>query len=134
MKNKENVKKNKTNAAPTIVATVSKTPVAPQVIVKEPEEPKEVILVNEPRVIQAYWHKACKDIKKSTKTTLKVEEHLRLTDGKVEILINDVPTQTSVYSLKRGNRIYYLYDVTPSDIVKAEKVAKEKLANATVTV
>ena len=67
MKNKENVKKNKTNAAPTIVATVSKTPVAPQVIVKEPEEPKEVILVNEPRVIQAYWHKACKDIKKSTK-------------------------------------------------------------------
>jgi hypothetical protein len=121
--------------------TLNQTPTNEEVVKEVLEEPKEdvkvqeeVVIVSEPRVVQAFWHKACKDVKKSTKTTLKSDEHLRLTDGRVEILINEVPTQTSVYSLKRGNRIYYLYDVTPQDIVKAELVAKEKLAKATLTV
>jgi hypothetical protein len=111
------------------------TPEEPKGDVKE--EPKDII--NEtPRKVKIYWHKACNDEKKITNTTLKVDEYLRITDGKVTVpapTADDANATVTlpVYSLKRGNRIYYLTDVTPSDIVKAEKVAKEKLANATPT-
>ena len=109
------------------------TPMEPQDNV-EGEKPKEDVKPIEDRKILAYHHKACADPKKATNTTLKSTEHLRSTDGKVTKDVDGTPTIFPVYSLKRGNRIYYVLDVTPQDIVKAETIAKEKLANATVTV
>ena len=112
--------------------------VAPQEIVNTPivkdpvEEAQEI--VND-RKVRVYWHKQCSNIKESTLTTLYAKETLKLTDGKVSIPSEENQEELiikDVYSLKRGKRIYYLFDVTPQDIVKAEaeavKVALEKTA------
>jgi len=98
------------------------------------KEAEELISKQTDRALTVFWHKACKE-GKVTKTTLYAKETLRKTDSSV-ILPNpeykdqettpDVsPTITKdVYSLKRNKRIYYLHDVTPTDILKAQK-AKE---------
>ena len=111
------VKAEPLNETLTVTETVTETlePIVnetPMEIVKEPLEEL-------PRPVKVFWHKRCIDEKKTTKTTLKPHEVLTLTDGTVTIEEKLVP----VYSLKRGKRIYYLIDVTPSDIVKA---AQEK--------
>ena len=98
------------------------------------KEAQELISKQTDRSLTVFWHKACKE-GKVTKTTLYAKETLRKTDSSV-ILPNpeykdqettpDVsPTITKdVYSLKRNKRIYYLHDVTPTDILKAQ-MAKE---------
>jgi len=89
-------------------------------VVNEPLEPIVEEKPEEPRSVLVYWHKSCSNVKKTTKTTLKVNEILRLTDATVTIDEKIVP----VYSLKRNKRIYYLIDVTPNDIVKAASEKK----------
>ena len=90
-------------------------------VVNEPLEPIVEEKPEEPRSVLVYWHKECSNVKKTTKTTLKPNETLRLTDKVLTIEEKPVP----VYSLKRNKRIYYLIDVTPSDIAKAA-LAKQK--------
>jgi len=119
-------------------ATNTSLTVAPQEIVNTPivkdpvEEAQEI--VND-RKVRVYWHKHCSNVKESTLTTLYAKETLKLTDGKVSIPSEENQDELvikNVYSLKRGKRIYYLFDVTPQDIVKAEaeavKVVLEKTA------
>jgi len=94
-------------------------------VVNEPSEPivevpSEPIVEEKPREVRVFWHKRCTNDKKTTKTTLKSHEILRLTDATVTIDEKIVP----VYSLKRNKRIYYLIDVTPNDIVKAASEKK----------
>ncbi len=137
---KEIVKANTSNEVVTENPIVEETLTAPQDPVKEAQE-----IVND-RKVKVFWHKACINEKESTLTTLKKEELLKKTDGKVSVPSAENPEELiikDVYSLKRGKRIYYLHDVTPQDIVRAEaeavkkaqeaaaeKAAKEKLESA----
>ena len=109
----------------------STTPV--DVIVTEiPDPVKEAQEIIQNRQVKVFWHKECLNDKKSTLTTLKAEETLRKTDAKVSVPDPKDPSKSltlDVYSLKRNKRIYYLYDVTPQDIVRAEQEAINK-ANA----
>lgn len=113
--------------------TVTETP-----IVKEPQEepivgetPKDPVkeaqeIIND-RKVKVFWHKACTNEKESTLTTLKKDEVLKNTGAKVSVPSeNGENIIKDVYSLKRGKRIYYLYDVTPQDIVRAEAEAVKK--------
>ena len=99
------------------------------------KEAQELISKQTDRSLTVFWHKVCTDPKKVTKTTLYANETLKKTDGTVTLpnpLFKDAETTPDepltitkdVYSLKRGKRIYYLHDVTPTDILKA-KLAKE---------
>ena len=113
---------------------LTETPIVKETpVVKDPVEEAQEI-VND-RKVKVFWHKQCTNVKESTLTTLYAKETLKITDGKVSVPSEENPEELvikNVYSLKRGKRIYYLYDVTPQDIVKAEqeavKVALEKTA------
>ena len=137
---KENVKAETSNE------TVTETPIVkePQEepIVKEPQEepivgetPKDPVkeaqeIIND-RKVKVFWHKACINEKESTLTTLKKDEVLKKTDAKVSVPSeNGENIIKDVYSLKRGKRIYYLHDVTPQDIVRAEAEAVKKAQEA----
>ena len=111
--------------------------------VKDPVKEAQEI-VND-RKVRVFWHKACVNEKETTLTQLKASETLKKTDAKVSLTNpefvdaektpNELPTIIKdVYSLKRGKRIYYLHDVTPTDITRAEeqavKIANEKAAEA----
>ena len=99
------------------------------------KEAQELVSKQTDRPLTVFWHKVCSDPKKITKTTLYAKETLKKTDGSVTLpnpSFKDAETTPEepltitkdVYSLKRGKRIYYLHDVTPTDILKA-KIAKE---------
>jgi len=101
------------------------------------KEALELISKQGDRSVKVFHHKRCTDEKATTKTTLKATETLKLTDGTTsrpnplykdaETTPNETPTITMpVYSLKRNKRIYYVIDVTPTDILKAQ-MAKEAL-------
>jgi hypothetical protein len=106
---------------------------------KDPVE-EALEIIQEPRKVKVYWHKRCSNEKDTTVTTIKSDEFLKKTDGTAVIPSPtaedpNATTTVPVYSLKRNKRIYYLTDVTPQDVLKAERIAKEALEtkNATTT-
>jgi len=89
------------------------------------ENPVEETLeenLNETRSVRVFWHKHCENVKESTLTKLRPEEILTKTDSS---LTDPEGNVKAIYSLKRGKRIYYLFDVTPQDCVKAALKKKE---------
>ena len=90
---------------------------------QDPIKPIEEIVITS-RKVKVFWHKSCINDKESTLTTLRVEETLTPTNA--SIIVDEI--ETPIFSLKRGKRIYYLYDVTPQEAVNAHSRNKELLA------
>ena len=70
--------------------------------------------------VQLFWRKSCDSVKDGTKTEIKADEVFTRTSHKVMV---DGKEET-IYSLKRGKRIYY----TPSSFITDEQRAAADLA------
>ena len=95
-----------------------------QEIVKVEEPVKEVletVKVSERRV---YWHKACKNLKESTITKMKVDDVLTYT---LNTSTDPQGNVKEVLSLARGKRIYYLIDYTLDELTIAKNSFNDKI-------
>jgi len=117
----KNVKETpKTETAPQAASTATET----ETLEKPQEEtPNETPTTPAVATRRVFWHKACADEKLSTLTKMKPEDSLKLTDGTV----TKDGTIFPVLSLKRGKRIYYIFDVSPEELAAAKKAHKETL-------
>ena len=71
--------------------------------------------------VRLFWQKTCEKLKESTNTEIKKDEVFTKTPHQVYVLPEGVtvPVVNTVYSMKRGKRIYY----TPSSYLTADMLA-----------